>query len=172
MPNKAIDRVEYESKHPKSKGRLFFQKTLNLIAKNMIYPPMRNKLYQASGVGIQGYVEIMMGGYIEDYFPELVTIEEHAGISFNVIIFTIDDHRGIVAPITIKKGAYVGAGSMILPGVIIGENAVVGAGSVVTKDVPPNTVVVGVPAKKLRMVEGPSWKKINRKDGNISREDI
>jgi acetyltransferase-like isoleucine patch superfamily enzyme len=167
-----MDRVEYERDHRKTKGRLLFQKTLNLIAKNMIYPPLRYKLYRATGIKTHGYVEIMMGCYIEDYFPELIKIEEHAGISFNVIMFVIDDHRGIVAPITISKGAYVGAGSMILPGVIVGENAVVGAGSVVTKDVPPNTVVVGVPAKKLRMVEGPSWKKINRKDGTISREEI
>ena len=170
MPNKAIDRVEYEKTHPKSKGRLFYQKALNLLAKNMIYPPIRNKLYKATGVNIHGYVEIMIGCHIEDHFPELITIEDHAGISFKVIMIVADDHKGIVAPITVKKGVYVGAGSIILPGIIIGENAVVGAGSVVTKDVPQNTVVVGVPAKKLRMVEGMSWKKIIRKKGEIKRE--
>lgn len=47
----------------------------------------------------------------------------------------------------IRKGAVVGAGSTILPGITIGENAKVGAGSVVTKDVPPNAIVYGNPAK-------------------------
>lgn len=52
----------------------------------------------------------------------------------------------------IKKGARIGAGAVILAGLTIGEEAVVGAGSVVTKDVPAYTVVYGVPARKIRMV--------------------
>lgn len=50
----------------------------------------------------------------------------------------------------IKKGASIGANATILPGIIIGENAMIGAGSVVTKDVPPNTTVIGNPAKKYQ----------------------
>lgn len=50
----------------------------------------------------------------------------------------------------IRKGASVGSSSTILCGITIGENAIVGAGSVVTKDVPPNTIVAGVPAKPLK----------------------
>lgn len=50
----------------------------------------------------------------------------------------------------VKKGASIGSSSTILCGVTIGENAIVGAGSVVTKDVPPNTIVAGVPAKPLK----------------------
>lgn len=52
--------------------------------------------------------------------------------------------------IVIKKGAWLGAGCMILKGVTIGEGTVVGAGSVVTKDVPPWTIVAGNPARKIR----------------------
>jgi acetyltransferase-like isoleucine patch superfamily enzyme len=55
----------------------------------------------------------------------------------------------------IKKGASVGSGSTILSRVVIGENAIVGAGSVVTKDVPPNSIVAGNPAKLLRYIEQP-----------------
>jgi acetyltransferase-like isoleucine patch superfamily enzyme len=51
------------------------------------------------------------------------------------------------------KGASIGSGSTILSNVTIGENAIIGAGSVVTKDVPPNAIVVGNPAKFLRSVE-------------------
>ena len=54
----------------------------------------------------------------------------------------------------IKKGACVGAAANILPNVVIGENSIVGAGAVVTKDVPDNKVVMGVPAKVVRDVEG------------------
>jgi UDP-2-acetamido-3-amino-2,3-dideoxy-glucuronate N-acetyltransferase len=49
----------------------------------------------------------------------------------------------------VKRGASIGAGAVILPGVVIGENALVGAGAVVTKDVPANMVVAGVPARIL-----------------------
>src|SRR5271165_2720750 len=53
----------------------------------------------------------------------------------------------------IKKGASVGSGATILSNVTVGENAIVGAGSVVTKDVPPNSIVAGNPAKFLRHIE-------------------
>jgi acetyltransferase-like isoleucine patch superfamily enzyme len=53
----------------------------------------------------------------------------------------------------VRKGASIGSGATILSNVSIGENAIVGAGSVVTKDVPPNTIVVGNPAKLLRSIE-------------------
>jgi acetyltransferase-like isoleucine patch superfamily enzyme len=50
----------------------------------------------------------------------------------------------------VKRGASIGSGATILPNTCIGENAIVGAGSVVTKDVPPDTIVAGNPAKVLR----------------------
>jgi acetyltransferase-like isoleucine patch superfamily enzyme len=53
----------------------------------------------------------------------------------------------------IKKGASVGSGVTILSNISIGENAIVGAGSVVTKDVPPNAIVAGNPARVLRYIE-------------------
>lgn len=53
----------------------------------------------------------------------------------------------------VKKGASIGSGSTILANIVIGENAIVGAGSVVTKDVPPNTIVAGNPAKPLRKID-------------------
>lgn len=55
----------------------------------------------------------------------------------------------------IKKGASIGTGATILANVTVGENAIVGAGSVVTKDVPANSIVAGNPAKFLRLVDSP-----------------
>lgn len=56
-------------------------------------------------------------------------------------------------PILIKKNAWIGAGAIILPGVTIGENSIVAAGAVVSKDVPDNVVVGGIPAKIIKEIE-------------------
>lgn len=57
-----------------------------------------------------------------------------------------------VEPTLVKKGASIGSGATILSNVTVGENAIVGAGSVVTKDVAPNTIVAGNPAKFIREI--------------------
>jgi len=53
----------------------------------------------------------------------------------------------------VKRGASIGANVTILPGITIGENAMVGAGAVVTRDIPPNTLVIGNPARVVRRLE-------------------
>ncbi len=58
-----------------------------------------------------------------------------------------------VEPTVVKQGASIGSGSTILSNLVIGENAIVGAGSVVTKDVPPNAVVLGNPAQMRRYLK-------------------
>ena len=55
--------------------------------------------------------------------------------------------------IIIKKGAWIGAGASILPGVTVGKYAIVGAGAIVTKDVPDYAVVVGIPAKVVKTLD-------------------
>jgi acetyltransferase-like isoleucine patch superfamily enzyme len=57
-----------------------------------------------------------------------------------------------VEPTVIKEGASIGSGATILPNITIGESALVGAGSVVTKDVPANSIVAGNPAKVMRYI--------------------
>lgn len=54
--------------------------------------------------------------------------------------------------VVLRRGCWIGANVTILPGVTIGENAVVGAGSIVTRDVPPRTVVAGNPARVIREI--------------------
>lgn len=58
----------------------------------------------------------------------------------------------VTAPIHIKKNAWIGAGATILKGVTVGENAIVAAGAVVTKEVPDNAIVGGIPAKILQSI--------------------
>lgn len=84
-----------------------------------------------------------------------ITIEDNVQLAANVQILSnnhdLRDREVItLAPVRICRGAWIGAGATILPGVTIGENAVVGAASVVTRDVAPNTIVAGNPAKLLR----------------------
>ncbi len=89
----------------------------------------------------------------------MVEIHDGVGIGFRNNIFAHDSSpvwRGgkcIFKKVVIEKNVYLGANVTILPGVRIGEGAVVGASAVVTKDVPPYTVVVGIPAKPIGKVE-------------------
>ena len=64
------------------------------------------------------------------------------------------DRRAVVStPIRICRNAWIGAGATILPGLTIGENSVVAAAAVVTRDVPPNTVVAGNPAREIKRID-------------------
>ena len=92
-------------------------------------------------------------------FLELVTIEDDVFVGPNVV-FTDDPHPMGCAHYTecrggatVRRLARIGANSTILPGVVIGENSLVGAGSVVVRDVPAGTVVVGNPARVIRRVD-------------------
>ncbi len=93
--------------------------------------------------------------------PGRVVIEDNVLIGPEVKITTVDhdlyDRHNLFhfGQVTIKQNAWICIGAIICPGVTIGENAVVAAGAVVTKDVEPNTVVGGVPAKEIRKISTP-----------------
>jgi acetyltransferase-like isoleucine patch superfamily enzyme len=96
------------------------------------------------GVEIEDQVFVGHGvTFINDRYPSAVTTDGS--------LQTAADWT--VVPTIVRTRASIGSGSTILCGVEIGEGAVVGAGSVVTKDVPPHTIVAGNPAKVLRRVE-------------------
>lgn len=88
------------------------------------------------------------------------TTDEGALIGHNVVLATINHDLDPAkrqsmsyAPIHIGKNVWIGANATVLAGVTIGDGAVVAAGAVVTKDVTPNTVVGGVPAKVIKVIE-------------------
>ena len=89
-----------------------------------------------------------------------ITIEDNVLIAPKVSLLTeghsiaIEDRHSLIPkPIHIKKNAWIGANATILQGVTIGENAVVAAGAVVSKDVPDNTIVGGIPAKIIKNIQ-------------------
>lgn len=95
------------------------------------------------GVRIEDGVFVGHGvTFINDTFPRATNLEGD--------LKTEQDWK--VEPTVVRRGASIGSGATILSNVTIGENAIVGAGSVVTKDVPPNVIVVGNPARYLRDV--------------------
>jgi len=82
------------------------------------------------------------------YLPHLTVVEDEAFIA-PYVCFTNDPYPPSkrLAGVTVEKNAIIGANACIVAGARIGENSMVGAGSLVTKDVPANTVVMGVPAR-------------------------
>lgn len=88
-----------------------------------------------------------------------IELEDNVLIGPDVKILSVNhsldpkNRRGVILKgIKIKRNAWLGAGVTVCPGVTIGENSVIGAGSVVTKDVPNNTVYAGVPAKFIKNI--------------------
>ena len=117
------------------------------------------------------FVEIQKNAFIgknckissHTFICEGVHIEDNVFIGHNVTFINDKYPRSVnfdgsmqsesdwkVVETYVKKGASVGSSSTIMCGITIGENSIVGAGAVVTKDVPPNTVVAGVPAKVVK----------------------
>ena len=120
---------------------------------------------------VGAFVEIQKGAFIgknckissHSFICEGVHIEDNVFVGHGVM-FTNDlfpratnpdgspqtDADWKVIETRVKKGASIGSNATILCGITIGENSLIGAGSVVTRDVPPNTVVAGVPAKIIK----------------------
>ena len=106
--------------------------------------------FVCEGVTIEDNVFIGHGvTFINDSYPRATTSEGE--------LQSEKDWR--VETTLVKRGASIGSGATILSNLVIGENAIVGAGSVVTHDVPANTIVAGNPAKVLRSITDSSEEK-------------
>ncbi|WP_051349404.1 sugar O-acetyltransferase [Chryseobacterium gregarium] len=121
-----------------------------------IFPPFYTNFGKFTAIGKNVFINhacsfLDMGG---------ITIEDQVLIGPKVNLITEnhpvnpDERQALITkPIVIRKGAWIGAGATVLPGVTVGENAIVAAGAVVSKDVPDHTVVGGIPAKIIRKIK-------------------
>ena len=144
------------------------QKFTEIIRWMAIYcphPTLRTALFRRCGVRIGEKVIINFGVNFIIPMTEKgvkkgsITIGNRVAIATSVVIVGQSEPNFSVlskiypidnSPINICDDVWIGANAVILPGVTIGEQSVVASGAVVTKDVPPNCVVAGVPAKKVK----------------------
>jgi acetyltransferase-like isoleucine patch superfamily enzyme len=120
-------------------------------------------LHRLRGVKIGKQTHIARLVSFDDRNPKLIEIGNGVAITTGVMILCHQRDLTHYRPgmyvmhcpfkegkVIIKDGAHIGIGAIIMPGVTIGEGAVIGAGSVVTKDIPPYSVAVGVPAQIIK----------------------
>lgn len=105
---------------------------------------------RCKGMNIEYGARISFKARLDFTYPKGVHIKKGAHVTFDATILTHDFCRSIRTNTVIKENCFIGTKSTILPGVSIGPNSIVAAGAVVTKDVPPNTIVAGNPAKIIK----------------------
>ena len=101
------------------------------------------KLGHRTDIGAFSYINAKAG----------VTIEDEVQIGSHCSIYSISTIDGREAPVTLKKNCRIGTHSSVMPGVTVGENSVVGAHSFVNRDIPPNCIAFGVPARVVKKLE-------------------
>lgn len=156
-------------------------KITNYIRKKVLCRISPEKYYRSIGVKLGEGTKIYSSQ--SDIFssePWCVSIGKNCHITGGVKFLTHDGgtlilpkEKGgdfvLVGDINVGDNVYFGLRSMIMPGVTIGDNVIIGAGSIVTKDIPSNCVVAGVPARFICDIETYSQKVLNAKSGNEKR---
>ena len=118
------------------------------IGNRVIIRPGSNLSADPDGAGIIIEDDVLMGPCV------YISAANHNFHSVESSI--IDQGYSPSTPVILRRGCWIGANAIILPGVEIGENSVVGAGSVVTRPVPPRVVAAGNPARVIRSIDGPA----------------
>lgn len=124
----------------------------NVSFRNFLLNARIAVLRNVYGMNIGRRVRISLKANIDKTNPKGIHIGDDSYIAFDVAILTHDMSRLTHQDVYIGKCCFIGARSIILPGVSVGDHSVVGAGSVVTKNVPANTLVAGNPAKVVRHI--------------------
>jgi acetyltransferase-like isoleucine patch superfamily enzyme len=106
-----------------------------------------NKIW---GMDLDPTCTFSLGVRFDKTYPVGIHVGPETYIAFDAAILSHDTTRRLYLHTRIGRRCFIGARSIILPGITIGDESVVAAGSVVTKDVPPNSVVAGNPAKVIR----------------------
>lgn len=133
------------------------------------HPDLTKAAFVASNATVIGWVEVGSGasiwyGAVVRGDIEKIAIGANTNIQDGAILhgdpgkptiledYVTVGHRAVIHSARIEKGCLIGIGAVVMDGVRVGEGSIVGAGAVVTKDVPARSLVVGIPAKRLREV--------------------
>lgn len=111
---------------------------------------MRWWRFRLMGMDIDKTTYISPNARLDHTYPKGVHIGKHSAIASGCHVMTHDFSRKVHTDTWIGDYCLIGINAIILPGLRIGDHCVVGAGSVVTKDVPPHTIVAGNPAKVIK----------------------
>jgi acetyltransferase-like isoleucine patch superfamily enzyme len=138
----------------RSRSRVIAHSAIFLIARFIPWFSFKNFLYRLTGMHIGKNVAIGLEAMFGIFHPEKIFIGSNTIIGYNAVIleheFLVDGYR--LGEVHVGKNVLIGARSVILPGIIIGDNSIIAAGSVVTEDVLPNTMVAGNPAKFVKQI--------------------
>ena len=129
---------------PLNSLNLFLRPRTLLIRARNVY------LRLVSGIDIDLSVNASLASRIKPGSRGAIVIGAETIVAFKTLIYTFDAVRGIDLPVRVGRRCFIGGGSIITPGVTIGDESIVGAGSVVLADVASRTIVGGNPARVLR----------------------
>lgn len=121
-----------------------------LRLRSIIIDTKRHYLNKVWGMDIHPTATFSLSTRFDKTYPKGVHIGAESYVAFDAAVLTHDTTRRMYRDTIIGKRCFIGARSIILPGITVGDGSVVGSGSVVTKDVPPGSVVVGNPARVIR----------------------
>lgn len=118
-------------------------------------------LVKVWGMDIHPFTLISLKAVLDRTYPQGVHVGEGSAVSFGAVVLTHDHIVGQHTHTRIGRYCQVGARSLIMPGITIGDHSVVAAGAIVTKDVPANSIVAGNPARVIRSGIGTTnWGKL------------
>jgi maltose O-acetyltransferase len=127
---------------------------------NNLLRSLKISYYRKSGVKIGKGCFIASSAYIDLHCPNLIEIGDHVKITRGTMILCYDASKEWISFYQYKKDSYghvrigtnvfVGAHSIVMPGVTIGDNVIIGANSIVVHDIPANSIAIGNPAKKIK----------------------
>ena len=154
---------------------------LNIVLFRISTGNARVRLARRLGVHIGSNCELYYCNLSTE--PYLISIGNNCKITYGVTFMTHDGAKWVLeqnadfegskfGPIIIRDNSFIGVNAIIMPGVVIGPSSVVGAGAVVTKDVPPNTVYAGNPARFISTYEEYLKKCRLKNTGNIPRKEL
>lgn len=140
------------SDHTPAQPKKAQRRGLNRISglRNVVVNMRWKVLTRLWGMDLHPTMQMSMSAKFDRTFPIGVHVGAHSYVAFEARILTHDRTRGLYLHTRVGENCFIGGRSMILPGVEIGDNSIVAAGAIVTKSVPPRSIVAGNPAVVVR----------------------